>query len=197
MTKMLTQTSKMPGPSFSTSAFNCQTGSKLAKVKGSVCEKCYARKGFYNMPTVKAAQAKREEFIENANFVQDMVLLINDTRYFRWFDAGDVQSVAQCIKIIDVALRTPNTKHWCPTKEAGYWSKALKMVEKPKNLIVRLSAPMKDERIHPTWTRHTSSVRANMSVLGHSCPAPKQNNTCGDCRACWDGRVRNIVYHEH
>ena len=33
---------KMPGTTFAVDAFACNTGSKLAKVEGSVCSKCYA-----------------------------------------------------------------------------------------------------------------------------------------------------------
>ena len=197
MPKILTDTSKMPGKSFSISAFECQTGSKLAEVEGSVCEKCYARKGFYHMSSVKNAQAWRLEFMKTEQFIDVMVMEIGDEKYFRWFDSGDVQSVSDCLKIITIALKTPKTKHWVPTKEPKYWADALEMVDLPKNLIVRLSAPMKDSRVSPTWTKHTSSVSASMELSGHICPAPQQNNTCGDCRACWDKRVPNIVYKEH
>ena len=200
MPKLLSKTSKMPGSSFSTSAFACQTGSKLAKIEGSVCNKCYARKGFYHMPNVKAAQEWRLEFMQTAAFVDTMIEEIGDEKYFRWFDAGDVQSVSDCLKIITICLKTPRTKHWCPTKEAKYWSQALEMVDLPKNLIVRLSAPMVGDRISVGWTTHTSSVLpqgASEARMGRVCPAPTQNNTCGDCRACWDKRVTNIVYKEH
>ena len=200
MPSILTKTSKMPGKSFSISAFECQTGSKLAEVEGSVCHKCYARRGFYHMSSVKNAQAYRLELMKASNFVDIMVMEIGNEKYFRWFDSGDVQSVSDCLKIIAIAERTPKTKHWVPTKEPKYWAKALKMVKQPKNLIVRLSAPMKDAKVSPTWTRWTSSVATSEAVRplsGHVCPAPTQNNTCGDCRACWDKRVPTIVYKEH
>ena len=50
---MLSNVSKMPGKSISLDAFECKTGSKLAKIKGSVCFDCYARKGMYRMPNVR------------------------------------------------------------------------------------------------------------------------------------------------
>ena len=194
---ILSDTSKMPGKSYSTSAFGCQTGSKLAKIEGSVCNKCYARKGFYLMPRNKQILGNRRNLMNLPTFIDIMVKEIGDEKYFRWFDSGDVQSVSDCLKIITIALRTPKTKHWVPTKEPKYWADALEMVDLPRNLIVRLSAPMKDSRVSPTWTKHTSSVSASMELSGHICPAPQQNNTCGDCRACWDKRVPNIVYKEH
>ena len=45
ITGSLTRTSKMPGLSYSLPAWECKTGSKLRKIKGSVCASCYALKG--------------------------------------------------------------------------------------------------------------------------------------------------------
>ena len=196
---LLSKTSKMPGKSFSISAFECVTGSKLAKVPGSVCEDCYARKGFYHMPVVKNALSERLKALQASNFVDIMVMELEKKNepHFRWFDSGDVLEISHCLKIMAVAERTPHIKHWCPTKEAGLWAKALKMVDLPKNLIVRLSAPMKDEVIKPKWVKHTSAVSTGVKLKGRICPAPTQNNTCGDCRACWDKRVPTIIYKEH
>jgi len=47
ITDSLTRTSKMPGLSYSLPAWECKTGSKLRKVKNSVCSACYALKGNY------------------------------------------------------------------------------------------------------------------------------------------------------
>ena len=41
----LSNPSKMPGKAYSIPASRCNVGSRLAKVKGSVCEGCYALKG--------------------------------------------------------------------------------------------------------------------------------------------------------
>ena len=41
---MLSNTSKMPGKSISLSAEECITGSKLAKIKDTVCEDCYVKR---------------------------------------------------------------------------------------------------------------------------------------------------------
>jgi len=41
----LSATTKMPCKSFNLPAWECKTGSKLAKIKGSVCFNCYAMKG--------------------------------------------------------------------------------------------------------------------------------------------------------
>ena len=40
ITDSFTKTSKMPGLSYSLPAWECKTGSKLRKIKGSVCSMC-------------------------------------------------------------------------------------------------------------------------------------------------------------
>ena len=80
---MLSQTSKMPSKSISISAFLCNNGSKLAEIEGSVCHECYARRGFYRMPTVKKAMDNRLEFMQSTSFVSVMVGLLENERLFR------------------------------------------------------------------------------------------------------------------
>ena len=38
---------------------------------------------------------------------------------------------------------------------------------------------------------------SGVSPDGFNCPASKQGNECGECRACWDGSVENINYKKH
>jgi hypothetical protein len=47
----LSATTKMPCKSFNLPAWECKTGSKLAKIPGTVCHGCYAMKGkLYKIP---------------------------------------------------------------------------------------------------------------------------------------------------
>jgi hypothetical protein len=58
----------MPGYSYGLPAWECKTGSKLAKIPGTVCFGCYAKRGFYSMyKGVKAAQYKRLKSITGRN----------------------------------------------------------------------------------------------------------------------------------
>jgi hypothetical protein len=131
-----------------------------------------------------------------------MAMLINSkkSKEFRWHDSGDVQDEEHLLKIFAVAGMTPKVKHWMPTREA--WVKAF-LPLCPKNLVIRFSAPMVDQSRHklPKDWKNTSTVASNLyktfTSEGYFCPAPKQNNECGDCRACWDARVKNVVYGKH
>ena len=63
----LSKPSKMPGWAYGLPAAECKTGSKLAKIPGSVCNGCYALKGCYVFPVVQAAQYRRLEEIGRAS----------------------------------------------------------------------------------------------------------------------------------
>jgi hypothetical protein len=119
----LSKPSKMPGWSIGFPAKECNTGSKLVKIKNSVCEGCYALKGCYVFPVVQAAQYRRLAAIKNPYWVAAMSLLINSKKpdVFRWHDSGDVQDEAHLFKIFEVCENTPTKKHWMPTREA--WTK--------------------------------------------------------------------------
>jgi hypothetical protein len=195
---MLSNVSKMPGKSISLDAFECKTGSKLAKIEGSVCFDCYARKGMYRMPNVRNKMVERMAFFNAIDFVPRMVDELDRTRdpHFRWFDSGDVQNVRMALNIIDVIKATPNKKHWIPTKERKIWLKALKIQPLPDNAVLRFSATMVDAAPPEAW-KQSSMVIKDAAPVGHECPAPKQGGKCGECRACWSHDVKTITYHKH
>tara|TARA_B100000214_G_scaffold370112_1_gene344229 strand:- start:222 stop:821 length:600 start_codon:yes stop_codon:yes gene_type:complete len=187
----LSKPSKMPGWAYGLPAKECKTGSKLVKVPGSVCHGCYALKGCYVFKVVQDAQYRRLKSLGHPLWVGAMALLINSkkSKFFRWHDSGDVQDEAHLLKIYAVARLTQSTQHWMPTREA--WVKHF-LPLKPNNLVVRFSSPMINQQAHAGW-QHTSTVVTE----GATCPAPKQGNSCGDCRACWDNTVKNISYGKH
>jgi hypothetical protein len=189
ITGSLTRTSKMPGLSYSLPAWECKTGSKLRKVKGSVCSACYALKGNYTRyKAIKAAQYDRLEKIKNSLWVAAMVVQVKRQKYFRWHDAGDVQDLEHLKKIYSVCKLTPEVKHWMPTREA--WIKN-HLASKPDNLVIRFSPPMIGQR-NDSWPNSSMVVET-----GATCPAPSQGNSCGDCRACWDPLVKVVSYGKH
>ena len=187
----LSKPSKMPGWSIGIPAKECKTGKKLRQIKNSVCEGCYALKGCYVFKVVQEAQYKRLEAIQHPDWVLAMATLINSKKpdVFRWHDSGDVQDVQHLEKIFEVCRLTPEKRHWMPTREA--WIKD-HMHKAPANLVVRFSSPMVDQGPVKSWA-NTSTV----STKSRSCPAPDNNNECGDCRACWDPLVKNIEYGKH
>ena len=191
ITGSMTRTSKMPGLSYSLPAWECKTGSKLRKIKNSVCSMCYALKGNYTRyKAIKAAQYVRLQSLNDARWTAAMVTQVKRQKYFRWHDAGDVQSSEHMQKIIEVCKLTPDTQHWLPTQERQYLPDP---GDVPKNLIIRLSAAKVNGTAGNAWS-HSSTVVTDGSA---SCLAPSQGGKCLDCRACWNKDVKNVSYGKH
>ena len=202
----LSNPSKMPGDSWSISAFECKTGSKLREVKGSTCSSCYAMKGMYRFKNVKEAHAKRLTGLYHPQFVEAFIFVLSEkyrrsrvkeTR-FRWHDSGDLQDLEHLTKINTIASRTLFLQHWLPTREFGIVKEWLK--ENPQgfssNLTVRLSAVM----IGDTFKARTMGLP--FSTVGvtdntvEQCKAPQQDGKCLSCNACWD-KSKDINYPLH
>jgi hypothetical protein len=145
----LSYPTKMPGSSFSLSAKLCITGSKLARIPGTVCAGCYALRDHYMMPNVQLAHSRRHAGLSDPRWIEAMTRLLlhyharpyiridlgltgvrlarkggsrwrnNPTGYHRWNDSGDLQSVEHLGMICEVARRTPKIKQWLPTNELG------------------------------------------------------------------------------
>ena len=190
----LSNTSKMNCMSYGLPAATCPTGQKLRPIEGSTCYDCYGCKGMYRFPVVEAAQYRRLGCLEDDKWVDAMVYLLEPMTHFRWHDVGDLLGQWHLDKIIEVCEQTPGTKHWLPTREAKLIRRNLERI--PKNLIVRVSAAMIDGE-PPRDFYNTSTVHRGEPAVGFSCPAIDQGGKCEDCRACWDGRRRNISYSFH
>ena len=181
----------MPGLSYSLPAWECKTGWKLAQVPGTPCFSCYAKKGNYTRyPAIKAAQYRRLKAIERPDWVQAMAAVIKRQKFFRWHDAGDVQSKEHMEKILEVCRLTPDTNHWLPTQERQFLPDPEQV---PPNLVIRLSRSKIDGKASSAWS-HESGVTEGTN---RTCPAPDQNGQCLDCRKCWDKDVPVVVYGKH
>ena len=198
---------KMPGTTYSIDAFACITGSKLAKVVGSVCNKCYAIRIQKIRPSVdKGYKLNLSKWLSSdpIEWIKAMAFLIlrmnKGVLYHRWFDSGDLQSLKMLESICEVAKATPKVKHWLPTREVGIVSNYYKKHNAPfpSNLVVRVSSPMIDGPPLQGGYSNTSTVHTKgKEHTGHACPASHQGNQCLDCRACWNMNVKNVSYPKH
>ena len=199
----LSNPSKMPSYAWGISAKDCKTGSKLAEVKGTICNKCYANKGCYVFKVVQDAHKFRLEAILEPQWVDYMAELITQKYknldksrlYHRWFDSGDIQSFAHLMKIFEVCELTPHINHWLATREYQLINQ-LDEKDVPKNLCLRVSA-IKVDSPPPKFWKWTSGVHKDKPAIGRECPAYKQDGECGSCRACWSREVKQVSYKEH
>jgi hypothetical protein len=193
----------MPSYAWGISAKDCKTGSKLAEVEGTICNKCYANKGCYVFKVVQDAHKFRLEAILEPQWVDYMAELITQKYknldksrlYHRWFDSGDIQSFAHLMKIFEVCELTPHINHWLATREYQLINQ-LDEKDVPKNLCLRVSA-IKVDSPPPKFWKWTSGVHKDKPAIGRECPAYKQDGECGSCRACWSRKVKQVSYKEH
>lgn len=211
---------KMPEGAWSISAYNCNIGSVLRRLRptvgrDTVCSKCYALARRYLFPAVQKALDRRLEATKDPRWIDAMVVLITGKGHFRWFDSGDLQGDEMLQQILEIVRRTPDTMHWLPTREYLVVSRYLRSSgdTQPPNLCIRLSnqwidgvtGNMEDsgvadidDQVQPLNALPWSVVRRNKDYPeGYHCPAHQQDNKCGTCRACWDRSVKLIVYPEN
>jgi hypothetical protein len=219
----LSNPAKMPCHGYNLPAERCHNGSKMrakaqsmnraerraAQKRGmagvQVCGGCYALKGRYVFPSVKAAMARRIDCLIDPDWTDAMVFLIGwyerDTRCFRWHDSGDLQGMWHLLMLVEIAERLPWVDFWLPTREYALvhaYREAYGAF--PPNLTVRESAALIGHVPVARDGRVMSGVAARGQVLPegvHVCPAPSQGGFCGDCRACWDPSTDVVMYKLH
>jgi len=203
LTGGLSSPSKMPCHSFSLPASTCKRGAELAKIKGTVCNSCYAMKGRYRFRNVQSAQQRRYDLLmadkHNAytKWGINMLELIHrkeKSGYFRWHDSGDIQDVEHLATIDWIAHRLSDIQFWLPTREHGIVHEYTDKYELSPNLVVRISSDAVRNIDYFVADQLTSSVNAN---FGWQCPAPSYRGKCNKCRACWQRNIKNVDYALH
>lgn len=144
---------KMPNATYSLPTHMCMRGGKLRRVKGSVCEGCYAHdKGHYPLNNVQRHLLRNFSALKNdpQRWASAMVNQIPRTQdqlpFFRWHDSGDLDSPEHLAYLMAIAESLPDTMFWLPTRE---WDLTNKVVQArgglPGNMALRLSLPMIDQ----------------------------------------------------
>ena len=199
---------KMPGYSYGHSPRYCRQGSILRGKRGSVCEKCYCKRGNYLYPCVSnSLERKSKAIMSNIDIWKQAFIewgnegLVGE-QYFRFNDSGDLLSEGHLKAIIDIAIAFPHVKFWLPTKEYGIVKNVLKDIECPINLTIRISSYFVDSSPPKLGQCQTSTVSSGKgSGHGMLCLATHAKDIfgkeCGPCRICWDKRVDNVDYCKH
>lgn len=196
----LSKASKMPCRSWSLEALStCPASKKSNGELVDACKGCYATTGNYRFPNVKAPRLENQKDWKRAEWVADMVQQLDNDRYFRWFDSGDMYSLRLAVKIYEVMKLTPWVKHWIPTRMHKF-SKFKTIIEHMKalpNVSVRLSS---DSVTGEYEAHHGSTIIPEGNTIPEgvsACHAYENNGKCGTCRKCWDKSISVIGYIAH
>lgn len=207
---LLTQTSKMPGPSFSLPAKQA-----CPRKNGTICDSCYADKNCYRYTVVENAQGTRFQWTIAAmrtpegfaSWVDTMIDAIRQSGcdYFRVHDSGDMFNARYAAAWLEVCSRMPEVKFWIPTRAYQQPSgplpvydpilNTLRMLAALPNVTVRPSALNFGDKPPVVAGLHAGTTADMPDVFrARQCPAHSQGNQCLDCRACWEEKDLPISY---
>ena len=196
----LSKTSKLDGIlSWSLQALDTCPGSKDST--GNLvpaCQGCYATTGNYRFANVKKPREFNREDWKRDSWVNDMVLALDSSRYFRWFDSGDMYTLQLACKIYEVMKATPWVKHWLPTRMHKFnkYKTIIERMQKLPNVVVRFSSDSVTGGVIEglnTSTIFSDTLPAN----AFECKAYQNEGKCSGCRACYDKSVSVIAYKAH
>ena len=197
----LSKASKMPCRSWSLQALDtCPASIGTDGELVDACKGCYATDGNYRFSNVKAPRLHNREDWQKSDWVDAMVAELDNDRYFRWFDSGDMYSLKLAEKIYAVMVATPWTRHWLPTRMHKFakFADILTKMEALPNVVVRLSSDSINGDIIAGNTTSTiiptiSHRKPKMTI----CEAYEREGKCATCRACWDKDIEVVAYVAH
>lgn len=200
----LSKTSKLDGIlSWSLQALDTCPGSVKELIDGvkvlvDACKGCYATTGNYRFANVKAPREFNREDWKRDDWVSDMVQALDSSRYFRWFDSGDMYDIRLAEKILQVMALTPHCKHWLPTRMHKFakFKTVIASMQSLPNVVVRFSSDSVTGEVIDglnTSTIFSDTVPTN----AFECKAYQHEGKCNGCRACYDKNISVIAYKAH
>jgi hypothetical protein len=164
------------------------------------CKGCYATTGNYRFSNVKAPRAHNKLDWQRLDWTDSMVKALDSDRYFRWFDSGDMYSLALAEKILEVCQRTPWVSHWIPTRMAKFpkYREVLRKLAALPNVMVRFSSDSVFGEFLPGTHGSVIVPDAESAPAGTVvCQAYQHEGKCNGCRACYSKDVPVIAYPAH
>ena len=196
----LSKTSKLDGIlSWSLQALDTCPGSKDSNGElVPACSGCYATTGNYRFSNVKKPRLENREDWKRDSWVNEMVIKLDSSRYFRWFDSGDMYDLRLAEKILEVMEKTPHCKHWMPTRMHKFskFASVIARMQALPNVVVRFSSDSVSGGIIEGTT--TSTIFSDTLPVGaFECKAYEHEGKCNGCRACYNKDVQVIAYKAH
>lgn len=164
------------------------------------CAGCYAVGGNYRYPNVREPRIENRDDWKRPEWVEDMVAALRNDRFFRWFDSGDMYALPLAEKILEVMTRTPEVRHWLPTRMHKFskFASVIARMQALPNVMVRPSS----DSVTGEYTAglHGSTIVPSIDQVPAGatlCHAANNAGKCGGCRACYSKDVAVVAYVAH
>jgi hypothetical protein len=202
MTVKLSKTSKLDG----ILSWSLQAIETCPASKGSdgelvpACRGCYATTGNYNYPNVKKPRLENREDWKRIDWVEDMLISLDSSRYFRFFDSGDMYSIDLAEKILELCSRATWCKFWIPTRMHKFkkFQAVISKLQALPNVVVRFSSDEIDgTKVKGSTTSVIFSSENQLDGSEFICKAYENAGKCNGCRACYNKDVSVIAYKAH
>jgi hypothetical protein len=134
----------MPCRSWSLQALDtCPASRDATGALVPACSGCYATTGNYRFKNVRAPREHNREDWKRDTWVDDMVSELDNDRYFRWFDSGDMYDISPSVQdtrslrayAVGKTLDTHTDAQVC-----SKFGMVLARLEALPNVVVRLSS---------------------------------------------------------
>lgn len=183
--------------SISTSCKDNKQCSINAKIKGSICEKCFAQTLLNNRATLENKLHNNTELL-TAEILPLEAMPVIFNQYFRFEAFGDLMNAVQVVNYFNIAKANPlvNCAIW--TKNPQFIEQAIKEyhAEKPENLIIVYSSMFLNTPIKNIKSRYPFIDKIfTVYTLEHLKENPQTEINCGgrSCANCLKCYQKNDI----
>jgi hypothetical protein len=168
---------------------------------------CYAGKGCQQIAVVQGAYYRnmRLYYDDPDNFFEQIYCKIKFSGLpkVRWFDSGDIADAEFFDRMVELCKRTPDVKHMAFTKKYEIVNEYIdKNGKLPDNLNVMFSAWHKMWYIPNPHNLGIAYIDFNDKSLNPEFPknafiCPGRESTCSACGACFNKKLKAVIFHQH
>ena len=195
---------------------NSKTGAACLNLAFPVCTcrvdapckaTCYACKGCQMIANVQAAYYRNLRLYHDDpdNFFEQVYYKIKFSGLpkVRLFDSGDFPDADFLVRLVELCRKTPDTKYMAFTKQYEIVNDYItKNGNLPDNLNIMFSAWHKLWDVSNPYGLGVAYVDFDDKSLNPEFPknafvCPGRASTCSACGACWNKKLKAVLFHQH
>ena len=160
--------------------------------KDTICKNCYSHIMLNSYRKNMQACLQRNSDLLSTTILHSQQLPTILDLYFRFAAHGELINDTHFINLINICIKNPLTTFALWTKRKDIVNKVLKTIDKPNNLILIFSNPIKSRILYKTpknFDKTFNNVLESENVDEQNCTGQK----CKDCLACYKFNNINVI----